>query len=160
MRPRRDVTAAIQRITLPYPPAPTPRGTQRFNQGGRPDLDWRPYSCATVPDSHRLRLSALPSGAWAPWLRASKSTCHWQTQPLACGKHTTIGPRTQQSSVGLMTVEPFWCGVAQCSTIARCALSSRLLPEGTLAQAMDKPGWNAYYALGICHCTPPGRTVS
>ena len=33
-------------------------------------------------------------------------------------------------------------------------------PEYVTVQAMDKPLWNAYYALGICHCTPPGRTVS
>ena len=33
-------------------------------------------------------------------------------------------------------------------------------PEYVTVQAMDKPLCNAYYALGICHCTPPGRTVS
>jgi hypothetical protein len=36
----------------------------------------------------------------------------------------------------------------------------QIVARGTLAQAMDKPGWNAYYDLGIGHCTPSGRTVS
>jgi hypothetical protein len=98
---------------------------QRFNQGGRPDLDQCPYSCATVPDSHRLRLSALPSGARAPWLRASKSTCHSQTQCLSCGKHTTAGSRTQLSSAvmeqKLALPRPAGSGIRGCITLSPCS---------------------------------------
>jgi len=98
---------------------------QRFNQGGRPDSDLCPYSCATVPDLHRLRLSALPSGARAPWLRASKSTCHWQTQRLSCGKHTTAGSHTQLSSA-VMAQKPAFprptgSGIRGCITLPPCS---------------------------------------
>jgi hypothetical protein len=102
--------------------------SRRFNQGGRPDLDRRPHSCATVPDSHRLRLSALPSGARAPWLRASKRTCHWQTQRLACAKHTTAGSHTQPSSAVMAQKpalsRPEGSGIRGCVTLAPAVAGS------------------------------------
>jgi hypothetical protein len=88
----------------------------------RPALARRPYSGATVPDAPQLRLAALPSGPWAPWLSASKRTGQAPTQGLACGTQTTAGSHPQRARAVTEQTPPLprpaGSGLRRCRTLS------------------------------------------